>query len=213
MLVNRFITPSSNGRTSGFGPLNGSSNLSGVTISGSGAGGSASGLGPEGRRFESCLPDYLGEYPLKLIPCRKGSRLHEGSSPFSPTMTSQLSWQSTSLLMYGPWVRIPEESQIPMWWNGRHSGLRNRCLKREGSSPFIGTMHLQLSWFRASRLHREGRRFESFKMHKSSFELLNGSIAQWLLQLTVNQPSEDIGGSSPSTPTNRSVAQLVRAPL
>ena len=25
--------------------------------SGSGAGGSASGLGPEGRRFESCLPD------------------------------------------------------------------------------------------------------------------------------------------------------------
>ena len=28
-------------------------------FSGSGAGGSASGLGPEGRRFESCLPDYF----------------------------------------------------------------------------------------------------------------------------------------------------------
>ena len=27
--------------------------------SGSGAGGSASGLGPEGRRFESCLPDVI----------------------------------------------------------------------------------------------------------------------------------------------------------
>ncbi len=30
-----------------------------TTDSGSGAGGSASGLGPEGRRFESCLPDYI----------------------------------------------------------------------------------------------------------------------------------------------------------
>ena len=42
-------------------PLGSSPSLSAekkVAISsGSGAGGSASGLGPEGRRFESCLPD------------------------------------------------------------------------------------------------------------------------------------------------------------
>ena len=42
-------------------PLGSSPSLSAkrslLTCSGSGAGGSASGLGPEGRRFESCLPD------------------------------------------------------------------------------------------------------------------------------------------------------------
>ena len=41
--------------------------------SGSGAGGSASGLGPEGRRFESCLPDVkrrlLGAF-FFVIPAR-----------------------------------------------------------------------------------------------------------------------------------------------
>ncbi len=41
-------------------PLGSSPSLSAKKValsSGSGAGGSASGLGPEGRRFESCLPD------------------------------------------------------------------------------------------------------------------------------------------------------------
>ena len=47
-------------------PLGSSPSLSAKKValcSGSGAGGSASGLGPEGRRFESCLPDNFFSSP------------------------------------------------------------------------------------------------------------------------------------------------------
>lgn len=28
---------------------------------------------------------------------------------------------------------------MPIWWNGRHAGLRSQCLWRAGSSPVVGT--------------------------------------------------------------------------
>ena len=62
----------------------GGSNPSASANSGCSAGGSASGLGPEGRRFESCLPD--------LITLSSNGRtsgfgpLNWGSSPWGVTM-------------------------------------------------------------------------------------------------------------------------------
>jgi hypothetical protein len=41
--------------------------------------GSASGLGPEGRRFESCLPDHFTTYSLKCLPSGGDLRQYVGN--------------------------------------------------------------------------------------------------------------------------------------
>lgn len=41
----------------------------------------------------------IGTYPLKLIPCRKGSRSHVGSNPTVPT-TSGLNFAPKHLVLF-----------------------------------------------------------------------------------------------------------------
>jgi len=70
------------------------------------------GLGPRCRWFESSLLDKHPCSSIGRTPLSKS--VDEGSSPYMGAI-------------------------IPEWWNGIHSGLRNRVERRVGSSPTLGT--------------------------------------------------------------------------